>query len=107
MLKADIKNGVDAYAVKFKQIEIRLKAIDSVQQDDMDSALENCEVTLICGTDHYYRYREKLYLIPLDNELEIRYTINNGGQWIGMLSLDTFVKTMTTFLVRTIHGASN
>lgn len=77
-LKADILSGLSEYAVKFKEIEILLKAVDAEQQMNLDAALENCDITLICGRDHRYRYGEQIYLIPMENELEIQYKIVNG-----------------------------
>lgn len=78
IMETNIIEGVKEYAIKFKEIEICLKTIYSKQQIGLNKALENCIVSLICGTDHHYRYGEQFYLIPMDNKLEFRYTIKNG-----------------------------
>lgn len=75
-LKADITNGLEFNAIKFKEIRIYLSIANREAQDDLDDRMSGFRVNLTMVGNQYYRCGNKYYYIPLDENIEMNYKID-------------------------------
>lgn len=74
-LLADITNGVNQNAVKFKEIGIHFKVQNETIQNELDAELEQFGVSMTQLGHNYYRCGNRFYFISIDDTIVIDYSI--------------------------------
>lgn len=74
MIKADIAKGLSQNAIKFNEIGIQLKLIDTQMQDEFIAQLEFFGVRMTLIGRLYNKCGEHFYYLPVDDNVVIEYS---------------------------------
>lgn len=80
LLKADIANGMNQNAVKFKEIAIYLKLSNESAQTELDAKLQGFNVIMTMVGNNYYRCGNRSYSMSVDDNIVIEYSIKRNDK---------------------------
>ncbi|CAG8632103.1 28328_t:CDS:2, partial [Dentiscutata erythropus] len=81
IINADIReSNPEKSAIKFNEIDIRLKSIDKTLQNEIDNELKCFNITIVHLGKSYYRYKDRFYVIRND-EQSIEYSFEKNKNW--------------------------
>lgn len=81
---ADINKAVLKSAVKFNVIVLRFKAPNDTQEQ-LNNELKNFSIALTLAGNYSYRYDDKIYCIPIDDNIVLTYSFKkdlNGNPFL-------------------------
>lgn len=78
MIKADIRNALNLNAVKFNEIGIHLKLIDSTIQSEFNAVLKEFGVRMAMVSHNYYRCGNNFYYLSVDDTCVIEYSFRRN-----------------------------
>lgn len=85
-MTSDISNGLNINAVKFNEIEIRLKAANQTNQFELNNAVNGFTVTMAMVGNNYYRCDSRIYSISADDNIFIEYSMTFDSSGDGYVS---------------------
>lgn len=91
-LKADIANGLNENAVKFKEIQICLKLKTEKMQEKLNAKLEKFKVSMTMVGNAYYRCGKRSYYMSVDDKIAINYSIKKNDEGLPETMNDVYKK---------------
>lgn len=116
VLNADIANGLNYDAIKFKKIGIRFVFTNQSLQNEFDAELENFSLIMTMVGNNYYRCGSRFYYISGNDNIAIDYSFKNNSNGLpkirnsvyeGISQNDFFLSPYTIWKVKLSNNKSD